>query len=141
MCNMCSVNKIKTKNLLYLLCLKVLRVDFCIDKAKLLTGNFSRSSNLNDLGISLPSSHSWTNPKLHNIPVMPRLDRKVITGLDLWKTSGPYCISVVVLKNCEFELSYILAELMNLFLKESCFPDCSKTSYVVPVFKNVNVTF
>ena len=35
------------------------------------------------------------------------------------------------------ELSYILAELFNKCLKESCFPDCWKVSLVVPVFKNV----
>ena len=40
-------------------------------------------------------------------------------------------------KNCEPELSYILAELFNKCLKESCFPDCWKVSSVVPVFKNV----
>ena len=44
---------------------------------------------------------------------------------------------VVVLKNGEPELSYILAELFNMCLKESCFPDCWKVSLVVPVFKNV----
>ena len=49
---------------------------------------------------------------------------KVITNLDLSKVSGPDCITVVVLKNCELELSYILAELSNMHLKESCFPDC-----------------
>ena len=43
----------------------------------------------------------------------------------------------MVLKNCELELSYILAELFNKCLKESCFPDCWKVSLVVPVFKNV----
>ena len=43
----------------------------------------------------------------------------------------------MVLKNCEPELSYILAELFNMCLKESCFPDCWKVSSVVPVFKNV----
>ena len=58
-------------------------------------------------------------------------------NLDLSKTSGPDCIPVVVLKNCEPELSYILAELFNKCLKESCFPDCWKVSSVVPVFKNV----
>ena len=42
-----------------------------------------------------------------------------------------------VLKNCEPELSYILAELFSKCLKESCFPDCWKVSSVVPVFKNV----
>ena len=44
---------------------------------------------------------------------------------------------MVVLKNCEPELSYILAKLFNKCLKESCFPDCWKVSFVVPVFKNV----
>ena len=62
---------------------------------------------------------------------------KVIRNLDSSKASGPDCISVVVLKNCEHELSYILAKLFNKFLKESCFPDCWKVSSVVPVFKNV----
>ena len=40
-------------------------------------------------------------------------------------------------KNCEPELSYILAELFNKCLKESCFPECWKVSSVVSVFKNV----
>ena len=58
-------------------------------------------------------------------------------NLDLSKASGPDCIPVVILKNCEPELSYILAELFNKCLKESCFPDCWKVSSVVPVFRNV----
>ena len=44
---------------------------------------------------------------------------------------------MVVLKKHELELAYILAELFNKCLKESYFPDCSKVSSVVPVFKNV----
>ena len=63
--------------------------------------------------------------------------KKVITKLDSSKASGPDCIPVVVLKNCEPELSYILAKLFNNSLNESCFPDCWKVSSVVPVFKNV----
>ena len=44
----------------------------------------------------------------------------------------------MVLKNCEAELSYILAELFNkCIIKESCFPGCWKFSFVVPVFDNV----
>ena len=43
----------------------------------------------------------------------------------------------MVLKNCEPELSYILAKLFNKCLKEPCFPHCWKVSSVVPVFKNV----
>ena len=58
-------------------------------------------------------------------------------NLDMSKTSGPDCIPLVVLKNCEPEHSYILAELFNKCLKESCFPDCWKVLLVVPVFKNV----
>ena len=58
-------------------------------------------------------------------------------NLHLSKASGPDCNLVVVLKNCEPELSYILSELFNKCLKESRFPDCWKVSSVVPVFKNI----
>ena len=95
------------------------------------------NSNLDDSGISLPVFPSRTNMKLHNISVTPKIFRKIVMNLDLSKASGPDCIPVVVLKNCELELSYILAELFNKCLKESCFPDFWKVSSVVPVFKNV----
>ena len=107
------------------------------DKAKLFAKNFSKNSNLDDSGISLPVFPSRTNLKLHNISVTPKMVKKVITNLDSSKASGPDCIPVVVLKNCELELSYILAKLFNNCLKESCFLDCWKVSLVVPVFKNV----
>ena len=107
------------------------------DKAKLFAENFSLNSNLDDPGISLTVFRSRTNLKLHNISVTPKMVRKVVMNLDLSKVSGPDCIPVVVLKNCEPELSYILAELYNKCLKEYCFPDCWKVSSVVPVFKNV----
>ena len=51
--------------------------------------------------------------KLHNISVTPKMVRKVVMNLDLSKASGLDCIPVVVLKNCELKLSYILAELFN----------------------------
>ena len=63
--------------------------------------------------------------------------KKVITNLDSSKVFSRDCIPLVVLKNCEPELSYILAELFNICLKESCFPNCWKVSSVVLVFKNV----
>ena len=63
--------------------------------------------------------------------------KKVILNLDSSKVSGPDCVPVVVLKNCESEPSYILPELFIMCLKESCLPDCRKVSLVVPVFKNV----
>ena len=50
--------------------------------------------------------------------------KKGLMNLDLLKASGPDCISVVVLKNGEPELSHILAELFTKCLKKSCFPDC-----------------
>ena len=43
----------------------------------------------------------------------------------------------MVLKNCEPDFYYILAELFNKYLKECWFRDCWKVSSVVPVFKNV----
>ena len=105
------------------------------DKAKLFAENFSLNSNLDDSGVSLPVFPSRTNLKLHIISVTPKMVRKVVMNLDLSKASGPDCIPVVVLKNCEPELSY-MAELFNKCLKESCFPECWKVSSVVPVFKN-----
>ena len=76
---------------------------------------------------------SRTNMKLHNISVTPKMVKKVITNLDWSKASGPDRVTVVVLKNCETELYYMLAELFTNCLKESCFPDCWKVSSVVPV--------
>ena len=96
------------------------------DKAKLFAENFSLNSNLDDLGVSLPVFPSRTNLKLHNISVTPKMVRKVVMNLDLSKAFGPDCIPVVVLRNSEMELSYILAELFSKCLKESCFPDCWK---------------
>ena len=87
------------------------------DKAKLFAENFFKNSNLNDLGISLPVSLSRTNLKLYNYSVTPRMGKKTITNLDLSKASGPDCIPMVVPKNCEPELSYILAELFSKCLK------------------------
>ena len=107
------------------------------DKAKLFAENFSKNSNLDESGISLPVFPFRTNLKLYNISITPKMVKKVITNLDSSKASGPDCIPVVVLKNCEPELSYILAKLFNNCLKEPYFPDCWKVSLVVPVFKNV----
>ena len=98
------------------------------DKTKLFPDNFSKNSNPDDSCISLPVFPSSTNLKLHNISVSPTIVKKVIMNLDLSKASGPDCIPVVVLKNCEPELPYILAEFFNKCLKES--PDCWKVSSV-----------
>ena len=105
------------------------------DKAKLSAKNFSKNSDLDDSGIFLPVFPSRTNLKLHNISVTLKMVKKVMK-LDSSKVSFLDCIPVVVLKNCEPERSYILAELFRMCLKESCFPDCWKVSLMVPVFKN-----
>ena len=87
----------------------------------------------------MPVFSSRADLKLHNIPVTPKLVKKVITNLDLSKESGPNSFPLVILKNCEPELSFktFNFELFNLCLKEFYFPDCWKVSSVVPVFKNV----
>ena len=69
------------------------------DKAKLFAKNFSKNSNLDDLGISLPVFPSKTNLKLHNISVLLKMVKKVIMNLDLLKGSVPDFIPVVVLRN------------------------------------------
>ena len=114
---------------------------FPSDKAKLFAKNFSKNCHLDDSGNSLPVFPSnfrlRTNLKLHNISITLKMARKVISNLDSSKASRVGCIPVAVLKNCEPELSYILAELFDMCLKESCFPGCWKGSWVVLVFRNV----
>ena len=91
------------------------------DKPKLFAKNFSKNSNLEDLGIPLSIFPKGINLKLHNIPVTAKMVKKVIMNLDPSKVSAPDCVPVVVLKNCEPELSYILAKLFSMCVKESCF--------------------
>ena len=99
------------------------------DKAKFFLKNLSKNSNLDDSGISLLVFFCWTNLKLHNISVNPKMIKKTITNLNSSKVSDPDFHPVVVLKNCEPELTYILAEF--------CFRDCWKVLVVVPENKNV----
>ena len=106
-------------------------------KQNCLLKTFLKNSNLDDSGISLSIFTSRINLKLHNISETPMMVKKVITNIDSSKASGSDCIPVVVLKNYELKLSNILAELLNVCLKESCFPDCWRVSLGVPVFKIV----
>ena len=96
---------------------------YASDKAKLFAKNFSKNSNLDDSNISLPVFPSRTDMKLHKISVTPKMVKRLITNLDSSKASGSDCIPVVVLKNYEPELLYILAELFAMCLKESSCPD------------------
>ena len=92
------------------------------DKARFLAEKLI--SNLDESGISLPVFLSRTNLKPRNISVTPKMAKKVIMNLDLSKASTLDCIPVLVLKKCESERSYILAELFSKCLKDSCCPDC-----------------
>ena len=98
------------------------------DKAILFLKNFSKNYDFDGSGISLPIFHSRTNLKLNNISVTPNLVKKTMTNLDSdsSKMSGLHCNPLVVPKNCETEVSYILAELFNICLKECCFSKCWK---------------
>ena len=60
----------------------------------------------------------------------------MLFNLHMFKAFGPGCVPEVILKNCQPEMSYILAEGFNMWLKEFCFPDCWKVSPAVHVFKN-----
>ena len=64
------------------------------------------------------------------------MTKKVKTKLDLSKVPYPGCISVLVLKTCKPEISYILAEFFNMCLK-----DCWEASAVALAFKNVGDRF
>ena len=103
-------------------------------KQKCFLRNYPKNSNLDDSVITSSVFRSRTSLKLYNISEAPKMVKKVIISLDLSKVSGPDCIPVMVLKNCEPDIP---AQLFNKILKESCFPDSWKVSSVVPVFKNV----
>ena len=106
-------------------------------KANLYAKNFSKNSNPDDSSISLPIFLSRTNVKLHSISVTLKIVKKVMTKFHSSKVSGSDCILVMVLKNCEPELSYIPAEVFSTCLMESSFWDSWKVLLVAPVFKNV----
>ena len=80
-------------------------LSYAADKAKLFAKIFSKNSNLDDSGISLPVIPSRANLKLHNISITPKMVKNVMTNLDSSKVSGPDCIPLVLLRNCEPELS------------------------------------
>ena len=92
------------------------------DKTIQFAKKFSKNFKLDDSGISLPVFPSRTNLKLH-ISITLKIVKKIIMNLDSSKVSGPDCIPVVILKNCGPDLSHILADLFNMCLKVSCFPD------------------
>ena len=71
--------------------------------------NFSNNFNLDDSDIYLPVFPCGNNRKHYIILITPKLVNKAIINFDLSKVPGPDCILVVIQKNCEPELSYVLA--------------------------------
>ena len=98
-------------------------------KGKFFPKIFSKNSNLDDSGKYLPGFPIRTNLSYITFATL-ELVKKIVVDLDFCKASGRGCVPAVVLKNCKTELSYISANLFNMCLKESFFPDCSKISSV-----------
>ena len=93
------------------------------DIAQLCRKSFSKNSDLNDSGFF---TYFSSKTKLNLlISQTTKLVKKVINNLGLLEASSLDCILVVVLKNYEAQLSYVLADLFNKCLKESFFSaDC-----------------
>ena len=64
-----------------------------------------------------------------NFSSIPKMVRMLTTNLDSSKASSG-CVSLLVLKNCEYGFSYISGDLFNIYLKKSCFWDCFKVLFV-----------
>ena len=92
-------------------------------KSKFYAKTFSKNFNLGDSSISLSAFSSRTNLKM-NISIIPKLVKKGKTNLNSSKMCCFDCIPAVVLKKCKSELSYVLAKLFNIYLKESCLLGC-----------------
>ena len=101
---------------------------FVSDKAKLFVKHFSKNSDLDDSGISLPR----TNLKLRNIHVTPKLVGHTWPALFVKSVCSRLC-SCGSSEELWVRIFIIPAELFNMYLKESCW----KVSSVVLVFKNV----
>ena len=70
------------------------------------------------LRLRYPAFYFRTNLKLYKISVTPNMVKEVLSNLDLSKASCPDYVPLMVLKNCEPELSYILTELFYMCLME-----------------------
>ena len=60
----------------------------------------------------------------------------VINSLKDHLSEGPDNISVLLLKNCVYILSFILCKIFNMSLESGIFPDVWKISYITPLYKN-----
>lgn len=59
----------------------------------------------------------------------------IISKLGLHKACGLFGIPAIVLKKRALKLASVLSGLYNRYFDASCFPDCWKSSSLVPIFK------
>ena len=62
----------------------------------------------------------------------------LIMSLDPSKANGPDGISAQMLKGTAHRIVSSLTKLFNISISQGCFPECWKTSSVVPISKSAN---
>ena len=62
----------------------------------------------------------------------------LIMSLDPSKANGPDGISAQMLKGTAHSIAPSLTKLFNISISQGCFPECWKTSFVVPIPKSAN---
>ena len=62
-------------------------------------------------------------------------DCKIIDGLDIHKSTGPYGIPIFLLKTYKAFFSHLLSKLVNVCFEKGIFPEILKTAKVIPLHK------
>ena len=68
-------------------------------------------------------------------PTVPPEISKIIDGLDIHKSTGPYGIPIFLLKTFKMFFSHWLSKLVNACFEKGFFPDILKTAKVIPLHK------
>ena len=95
--------------------------------------NTNFEENLGTAAFNFPSIF-YLDLDIHGTPEMVK---KVKIALDSTNIPSPNRVPVVVLKKYDPGLTYVLADIFKMGLKESFFPDCQKTPFVISVFINI----
>ena len=83
----------------------------------------------------IPNIPTKTKAGLKKIVFWPKHVRKVLSGLDIDKATGPDSIPARVLKQCAPELAKPLARLFQLLLNKHYMPKQWKVAHVIPCYK------
>ncbi|MFZ2540057.1 MAG: reverse transcriptase family protein [Oscillospiraceae bacterium] len=81
------------------------------------------------------------NPTSNSMFFAPATDQEtieVITNLKYTNSLGNDNIPSLVIRDCKYELAYILTHIINNAMNEGVFPDLLKTAKIVPIFKSDN---